>query len=453
MYGETEVILAFNGKEEKVKLIIKDTTPPEVKFRDVKKYIDYQINADDFIEEKNDLSEMNIGILEAPESTAEYGDYKVKIKVEDIYGNATVGECKLSILWLNPEVYIELGNELKLSDLIMNPEKDEDKIPKDELKKVDTSTIGEYEIKVQYEGQEYVSKIIVRDTTPPELELKDITIYEDEKIPDYKNFIKKVSDASGEPETNLKTEISVGKIGTQEITIEAIDKNENKTEKTATLTIKKDNEGPVMSGLGDKTVAKNSSIDYLSGVKATDARDGNCEVTVESSNVNLGVAGTYYATYSSRDKKGNTTTKKRKIVVKHNQDDTNAKFNEFYNKYLAGKDIVGMAGAIRNQIKYSSNWGGDDPVWYGLTEGRGNCYVHALIMQKALNKAGYSNQLIHRADNGHYWNLVNVGGAWRHIDATPSPRHTLGLLTDDQKWNDAGLDGVGWDKSKWPAAE
>ena len=84
MYGETEVILAFNGKEEKVKLIIKDTTPPEVKFRDVKKYIDYQINADDFIEEKNDLSEMNIGILEAPESTAEYGDYKVKIKVEDI---------------------------------------------------------------------------------------------------------------------------------------------------------------------------------------------------------------------------------------------------------------------------------------------------------------------------------------------------------------------------------
>ena len=75
------------------------------------------------------------------------------------------------------------------------------------------------------------------------------------------------------------------------------------------------------------------------------------------------------------------------------------------------------------------------------------------IADKALNKAGYSNQLIHRADNGHYWNLVNVGGAWRHIDATPSPRHTLGLLTDDQKWNDAGLDGVGWDKSKWPAAE
>ena len=72
-----------------------------------------------------------------------------------------------------------------------------------------------------------------------------------------------------------------------------------------------------MSGLGDKTVAKNSSIDYLSGVKATDARDGNCEVTVESSNVNLGVAGTYYATYSSRDKKGNTIIKNLKVGVAH----------------------------------------------------------------------------------------------------------------------------------------
>ena len=170
-----------------------------------------------------------------------------------------------------------------------------------------------------------------------------------------------------------------------------------------------------MSGLGDKTVAKNSSIDYLSGVKATDARDGNCEVTVDSSNVNLGVAGTYYATYSSRDKKGNTTTKKRKIVVKHNQDDTNAKFNEFYNNYLAGKDIVGMAGAIRNQIKYSSNWGGDDPVWYGLTEGRGNCYVHALIMQKALNKAGILYIIYNQNYNQDIYNELYRASNWNNI--------------------------------------
>ena len=112
-----------------------------------------------------------------------------------------------------------------------------------------------------------------------------------------------------------------------------------------------------------------------------------------------------------------------------------------------------MAKAIRDNIKYKTNWGGDDPVWYGLTEGNGNCYVHAVIMQKALTKAGYSSELIYLTDRSHYWNLVNVGGSWRHIDATPSPNHTLGLLTDAQKLADAGLYGKTWDVNSWPKAE
>lgn len=450
--GETDITLSYRGKEQTVKLLIQDTTPPQVTFQDLTKSLDYKINAEDFIVEKSDLSEMRVELLEIPE-IKEYADYKVKIRVKDIYENETIGECNLTITWLIPEVTIELGDPFSIKNLVLDVEEFGDRIPQSEIDKVDTSLVGEYEIKAEFEGMEYTSKVKVQDTTPPELVLKDIDIYDDEKIDDYKEFIKSVSDASGDPKTTLKAEINYDIIGTQNITIEAVDINENKTEKTAILTIKKDNEGPVISGLTDKTVSKNSTIDYKSGVKAVDEKDGKCEFTVDSSKVNTAVAGTYYATYTSKDKKGNTTTKKRKITVKHNQEDTNAKFNKFYKKYLAGKDIVGMASEIRNQIGYSSSWGGNDPVWYGLTEGRGNCYVHASIMQKALTKAGYSNKIIYRSDKGHYWNLVNVNGKWRHIDATPSPRHTLGLLTDEEKWNDAGLDGVGWDKTKWPAAE
>ncbi len=395
---------------------------------------------------------MNVELLEAPE-TLEYGDYIIKISVKDEYGNETIGECNLKIAWLIPEVVIEIGEEFSIENLILDVEEFGDRIPQSEIDKVDENVIGEYIITAEYEGVEYTSVVKVQDTIPPELELKDISIYDDEKISDYKRFIKSVSDASGDPTTTLKTEIDYSKIGDQEIVIEAVDKNGNKTEKTATLTIKKDNVGPVISGLGDKTVSKNSTVDYRSGVWATDDRDGSCEFSVDSSAVDTKVAGTYYATYTSKDKKGNTTTRKRKIVVKHNQEDTNNKFNEFYNNYLAGNDIVGMASAIRSQIGYSSSWGGDDPVWYGLTEGRGNCYVHALIMQKALNKAGYSNRLIYLTDESHYWNLVNVGGKWRHIDATPSVNHTLGLLTDEQKLADAGLHGKTWDRDNWPAAE
>lgn len=450
--GEREVTLAFCGKQQVVKLKIEDTTAPQVKFRDVTKNLGYQINVEDFIIEKNDFSEMKVELIEAPEIT-EYGDYKVKIKVEDVYGNETIGECNLKITWLVQELVLELGTPFSKESIVLDIEKFGNLVPQSEIDKVNPNVIGEYIIEIENEGEKYTSKIIVQDTIPPELELKNISIYDDERIDDYRQFIEHVFDASGEPTVTLKTEIDYTKIGTQEIIIEAVDNNGNKTEKTAELTIKTDTVGPVISGLTNLVVNKYASIDYYAGVKSRDARDGYCEFTVNYNNVNVNATGTYYATYTSKDRKGNTTTKKRKITVNHDQADTNAKFEQFFNTYLAGKDIVSVAGTIRTKIKYYSNWGGDDPVWYGLTEGKGNCFVHASIMQMALNKLGYQNKLIWRADKGHYWNLVNVNGVWRHIDATPSARHTLGLLTDEEKWNDAGLDGVGWDKSLWPAAE
>ena len=449
--GQTDVTLSYKGKEQTVKLTIQDTTPPEV-VQDLTKGLNYKINVEDFIVSKKDLSKIEVEIIEQPEIT-EYADYKVKISVKDEYGNETIGECNLKITWLIPEVTIEIGQSFSLSNLVLDVDEFGDRIPQSEIDKIDESVIGEYTITVVYDDIEYTSKIKVQDTTPPELELKNISIYEDEKISNYKQFIVSASDASGDPETTLKTDINYSIIGNQDIVIEAVDKNGNKVEKTATLTIKRDNIGPTIYGLGDKTVAKNSTVDYRSGVWTTDDRDGNCDFTVDSSAVNTGVAGTYYATYTSKDKKGNTTTRKRKIIVKHNQEDTNNKFNQFYNNYLAGKDIVGMASAIRTHIAYSSSWGGDDPVWYGLTEGRGNCYVHANIMQRALTKAGYQSKLIYLTDTSHYWNLVKTNKGWRHIDATPSVNHTLGLLTDEQKLADVGLHGKTWDRASWPKAE
>jgi len=127
--------------------------------------------------------------------------------------------------------------------------------------------------------------------------------------------------------------------------------------------------------------------------------------------------------------------------------------DEFYNTYCAGKDILGITSAVRAQIKYNSNWGGNDPVWYGLTEGKGNCYVHASILKRALEKAGYQNRIIYLTDQSHYWNLVYVNGVWRHIDGTPSANHTLGLLTDEQKLADPGVHQKTWNREAWPAAE
>lgn len=440
----------YKKKERTVKLHLVDTTPPQVKFQDITRYIGYEINGEDFIIEKSDLSQMYVELANIPE-IVEFGNYPVTVIVKDEYGNETKKECTLTIDWLNYNVTLELGKALTKEDILMRPKEDAKLVSKAELEKINKSSVGDYTMTLSNNGKEYIINIKIQDTLPPELELRDVSIYDDEKV-DKSKFIVSTKDASGKVETTLLTDIDYKNIGTQVVTIEAKDEHGNKVEKQANLTIKKDTEGPVFSGLKEMTVAKNSSVNYKSGVKAVDKKEGNCDFSVDTSKVNIGVAGTYYATYTSKDSKGNTTTAKRKITVKHNQEDTNNKFNEFYNKYLAWKDAYGIVSTIRSEISYNSSWGDDDPVWYGLTNKRGNCYVHVLLVQKALNKAGITNQVVKTIDGTHYWNLIKVGGVWRHYDSTPG-NHLIGPATDDEKFASSSMKGRDWNRSAYPEAK
>jgi hypothetical protein len=445
--GEYDVTLKYGKKEQNVKLKIVDTTAPKVRFQNITQYTGYELKAEDFVLAVEDLSPTEVSYVASDVDTTKYKDYTVKVVVKDAYGNETSQDCTLSIGWLKKEVVLEVGSENVRDNLVVNVLADAKKIPKDVLAEINTNEVGVYEITVDYEGEKYNSTVKVEDTTPPELELKNVTVYNN-KTTTKEAFIKSVSDNSGKVTTNLLTEMKFGEFGTQEITIEAVDARGNKTQKTANLIIKKDTTGPKFSGLSDLTVNKNASIDYKHGVSANDAVDGKVDYTVDSSKVSIGNAGTYYVTYVARDNSGNTTTLKRKVTVKHDQNDTNNLVNQFANG--VGGDIPSITNYVRNSIRYSASWGGDDPIWYGLTEKRGNCYVHAVVLDKVLKAKGYNTKLIWTYDKSHYWNLVYTGGAWRHVDSTPGNNYIL--LTDEEMSQKLPVTkGGGWDPAGWPA--
>lgn len=138
--GESKITLKFWKKEETVKLKVVDTTAPKVKFKEHTAYLDYKLNPEDFIESKEDLSEMTVSFEKEPE-IKDYGDYPVKIIVSDKYGNKTVGETKLIITWLFGEVDVELGSSFSISNIVIDSERFGKYVSQEELSKVDPNRI------------------------------------------------------------------------------------------------------------------------------------------------------------------------------------------------------------------------------------------------------------------------------------------------------------------------
>ncbi|MCH5167144.1 MAG: transglutaminase domain-containing protein [Erysipelotrichales bacterium] len=448
--GEYDIELIYGNVKSTVKLSVVDTTAPEVEFQDLVVGLDYEYNKDDFVVLVKDYSDYEI-TSDIEELDIKLGEYKININVTDVYGNTTSKQCFLNVKLVNDEITHELGEVLTKEEILISENFGSKELTKEVLGSVNINEPGEHEVKFTYDGKTYKTKVTVKDTKGPKIVFNNITFYLGSKNKKTKeDFVKSVTDPSGVKEVTYDGELKFDALGVYELKIRAVDNLGNVSEEVATLTVKDDDIGPVISGLSTITINKGESIDYLKGVKSVDAKDGNCEITVDTSKVITNAFGTYYATYTSKDMSNNVTTKKRTIVVRHDADDTEKLFDEYFNKYLVGKSVLQIVKYIRNNISYVHNRG-DDPVYIAIVNRKGSCYGHAIMVKKALDKLGIENVMVYTKDETHYWNLVKENGVWRHYDATPGS-HIIGPATDAQKLSSAGLRGRSWDKSLFPAA-
>ena len=173
---------------------------------------------------------MTTSIIDPPEITG-IGTYPINVEVRDSSNNVTSHICNLNVSRVIKEFNLELGDELDKKDILLNYDEDKNAVEQSEIDKINKKEVGEYELTVSINGEEETIKIVIKDTKAPDLKLKDVSIYDDEKVSGKDAFIKSAEDASGEVKTTMKTEIDYSKIGEQEITIEAEDKYGNKVEK------------------------------------------------------------------------------------------------------------------------------------------------------------------------------------------------------------------------------
>lgn len=442
-----ELIFSYAGRQDVATLIIVDTTAPTAKFHDITAEITDDLKPEDFVTDVFDLSEVTVSFAQPPVLPDIYDGATLELVVEDASGNRTTGKCAITYIWMRSTYTLELGDTLEKADLLLAPEKDTLKLEQSALDQISGSPAGTYTVTGTDGDSTCECVITVQDTVAPVLELKDVSVdrYEEVTVED---FIVSVSDASGEVSTRLLDTVSTTASGSFTVTVEATDANGNTATAQAKLDVYADSKPPKFSGLSTLTVEKHSTPDFAAGVTAYDTQDGDVTFTYDASKVDTSTAGTYYVTYTAQDRRGNVTTSRRKVVVNHDAEDTAAWISSIAADLSS--DVEKIRDYVRNTLGYNSNWGGDDPIWYGLQNQTGNCYVHAMILDALLKEKGYNTQLIWCEDKTHYWNIVNIDGVWKHVDATPGPQHSrYSLMSDAQRY--ATLSGRDWDRNAWPS--
>lgn len=426
-------------------LTIEDTIAPEVEVQPVNIEYGETCAAEDFVKNIADATEVTVSFAEEPDFTMEENQ-KVRIAVTDAGNNTTIAETEMTVSLVAPTLTVEAGSKAPvLSDFVLVGTGG--KLITD-VNRFDYSKVSSHNVSVELNGINYTTKMDIVDTVPPVFTVKDIEGYAIvERKPE--DFVVSAEDVT-EITWSFEEEPDFTLIGTQEVTIIAEDEGGNQAKQTASLTLKEDTEPPTITGAADMTVFVKAAVLYKKNVTAQDNCEEGLVLSVDSSAVNINVAGTYPVTYTATDCAGNSTSVSITLTVKERVYDEN-EVNAAADSVLAGILSEGMsqhdkALAIFNYVKRhvhyvnssaKGNW--VRAAYEGLVEGRGDCYVYACTSKVLLTRAGIPNMDIERIPSGtsmHYWNLVDIGDGWGwyHFDTTPRQDHPTIFL-----WNDAQI--------------
>lgn len=302
-------------------------------------------------------------------------------------------------------ITIELGNEdaIKISDF-MDLDKDELKSAKLNTKDVDFFKEGNYKATISYKDKDYDIKVKVKDTVAPKITVSDnITVQTNNPL-HMSDIITNVTELSGNIDASFKDkpksestdntesvsatentesgsasviavggcnlkhndEITYTKSGDYDNTITVTDDAGNTSDIDIKISVI---DAPSINGISDKTVTVGDTVDYLSGITATDGKgtDITGSIEVDSSKVDINTPGTYQITYKVTDSYGfstgancNITVNEKKEEVADNTSDgnDNTTTSDKGNKKTTKKNKRGNNTASNNNS--SSNNGGSN---------------------------------------------------------------------------------------------
>lgn len=462
--GEYHLMIKTGVFEHPCTLFIDDTVAPIVETKSVRLEKGQTCTVEDFVTKIDDVTATTVAFDKEPDFE-KLEKQTVAIAVTDAGANRTVVETELIISPVVPSLTWEIGSPQPTVQDFVYGEANATIVT--DFNTIDFSKLGTHSVVVEWNATQYTVELKLVDTIAPAFEMRDITAYA--FVPrTVEEFVTASSDAT--PIMFMyNQEPDFTHIGTQDVTILAVDEAGNQTTQTATLTLIEDTEPPTITGAVDMVVYMGRSVSYKSHVKAQDNCPEGLSFTVDSSQVNLKAVGVYPVTYTAKDPAGNTTSVTINVTVKeetYSLDEVNMYADQVLSSIITeGMSQYDKAFAIfkytKRNIGYINDSGKGDYVkaaYEGLVYHRGDCYVYASTAKVLLDRAGIKNMDIERIPAGnemHYWNLVDIedGHGWYHFDTTPRQvRAEMFLWTDAQlmEYSHANYNCYNYDRSRYP---
>lgn len=331
-------------------------------------------------------------------------------------------------------VCVEIGVTPDLSVFLESDTLVEDASFVTDISEIDINSLGEYNIIVRVKRKEFESKLMIVDTVAPVGIAKELTVDEGIEIK-AEDCVSDIQDAT-KVSVSFENVPDLSKEGAIKAVIILEDEAKNITKLDININVIGDHEPPIIEGVKDKTVYVGSSVSYKENITVKDDKDEKPTLEIDNSKVDLTKPGDYEVIYSAKDKAGNIAESKMTVhVIKKSEiiysvESSQAKAKEIVAKILNDnmterQKAFTIYRYVRTHIGYtgtSDKTNEAKEAYIGLSNGSGDCFTNYAAAKYLFDAAGIQNMEVIKSDTSHsehFWNLINLGDGWYHVDCTP----------------------------------
>lgn len=410
----------------RARLIVEDNVPPYARVRTLTLLPGQRCEPEDFFEVLSDATDLDVAFVNPPDFDR-LGVQSISLTVTDMGGNTVIAQTQLLISAVVRALTVEAGSSPPTAEDYLVEGHNVQLLT--ELSAAELRHVGEYPILLSVDGVEYGSILRVRDTVPPQAQLRGVTgyLYAPQSAEAFVASVQDFTDVTAafleEPDLTLP--------GTQLLHLVLTDEGGNRFTGEVSLTLYEDTQPPEISGVKELTVLVGESVSYRKGLRLTDNCPDGLRLDIDSSGVDLNTEGVYQAICTATDLAGNSTSATITVTVlpwEQSEEKLNLLADAVLSQILRdGMSNWDKAYAIYDyvcsniQYQYrhtlSGNW--SQAAYEGLAYHRGECYVYTCTVKLLMTRAGFDCMEINRTN--HYWNLVDIGDGWYHVDCTPMP--------------------------------